>query len=73
MLAQTVMPRLTGEFKVYSEFFTNGAVAWFSAGVIAPLFAKQIGVRELLASVIAILFCFVFLKLATDFSFEDIQ
>ena len=34
------MAELVGEPKVYSEFFTNLAVAWFSAGVISPFFTK---------------------------------
>mgnify|MGYP001572506245 FL=1 len=42
------MSELTGERKVYSEFFTNLAVAWFSAGVISPFFTKPKSVVEIL-------------------------
>lgn len=28
--------------KIISEFFTNLAVAWFSAGIIAPLFTPNL-------------------------------
>jgi len=27
--------------KIFSEFFTNFAVAWLAAGIIAPLFTNQ--------------------------------
>jgi len=30
-----------GQRKALSEFFTNGAVAWLSAGVIAPFFTDK--------------------------------
>jgi len=30
-----------GQRKSLAEFFTNGAVAWFSAGIIAPVFAGK--------------------------------
>jgi len=30
-----------GQRKALSEFFTNGAVAWLSTGVIAPFFATK--------------------------------
>lgn len=40
------METLSKEAKIYSEFFTNLAVAWFTAGVIAPFFAKPFGILE---------------------------
>ncbi|PJE68989.1 hypothetical protein COU96_02250 [Candidatus Shapirobacteria bacterium CG10_big_fil_rev_8_21_14_0_10_38_14] len=64
------MVKLPRKTKVYSEFFTNGAVAWFSAGVIAPLFTKKLSLKEILASLIAIISCFLFLKLTTLFNKE---
>lgn len=30
-----------GQKKAMSEFFVNGAVAWLSAGIIAPLFLSE--------------------------------
>lgn len=36
------MARLSvGQRKSLAEFFTNGAVAWLSAGVIAPFFIEK--------------------------------
>ena len=32
--------KIAGENKVYSEFFTNLAVAWFAGGIITPLFVR---------------------------------
>ncbi|MBM4401806.1 MAG: hypothetical protein FJ044_01005 [Candidatus Cloacimonetes bacterium] len=37
------------EQKVFLEFFTNIAVAWFSAGVIAPFFRQPKIVSEVLS------------------------
>ena len=60
-----------GELRVYSDFLTNTAVAWFSAGVIAPLFyPAEItqGAFRSLASLIAIIGCIASLRLATLFA-----
>lgn len=43
------MAQLIGEQKVYSEFLTNLAVAWFSAGVIGPFLARPKNVREIVS------------------------
>ena len=37
------------EQKVFLEFFTNLAVAWFSAGVIAPFFMQSKILSEVLS------------------------
>ena len=49
------MKDLGGERKVYSEFLTNLAVAWFSAGVIAPLFTPIKNIFGFLTALIAVL------------------
>lgn len=67
----TLVRNLNTKSQVYSEFLTNAAVAWFSAGVIAPLFTKALGAKELLASIISIIACLAFLRLATVFGKEE--
>jgi hypothetical protein len=59
------MTELTGEQKVYSEFLTNLAVAWFSAGVIAPFFTRPRDVTEVaLLAASGILGAFLSLRFA---------
>lgn len=58
---------MLGEKKVYTEFLTNLAVAWFSAGVIAPLFTPLRGVAQFSASVMAMIGCLICLRLAIWF------
>jgi len=57
--------------KVYREFYTNGAVAWFTAGVISPLFISKLEARILIASAISVIASFVFLRLAIDHGMEN--
>ncbi len=64
------MARLSGEAKVYSEFLTNLAVAWFSAGIIAPFFTPAIGIFRFSGSPLAIIACLISLKLAVFFTEE---
>jgi len=61
------MKNLSGEQKVYSEFLTNLAVAWFSAGVIAPLFTPLSGFLRFFNSLIALIACLFSLRLAILF------
>lgn len=49
---------------VYKEFLTNTSVAWFTAGVITPIFVENITRRDLLNSIIAIIMFVVFLRVA---------
>jgi len=42
------MVELVREKKVYSEFLTNLAVAWFSGGVITPVIVRPKTIQELL-------------------------
>lgn len=63
------MAELVGERKVYSEFFTNLAVAWFSAGVISPFFTRPKSIEEIvLLTVSGVLGASVSLKSAVLFS-----
>ena len=62
------MAELIGESKVYSEFLSNLGVAWFSAGVIAPLFTPITGLFRLSGSLIAVAACWISLKLAVLFA-----
>jgi len=55
---------MLGERKVYTEFLTNLAVAWFSAGVIAPLFTPVRGVLQFLGLIVAMIGCLICLRLA---------
>jgi hypothetical protein len=54
--------------RVYREFFTNGAVAWFSASVIPILFTKFLDFHTLFTSIMAFFFCMLFLYSATIFN-----
>jgi len=62
------MKNLSGEQKVYSEFLTNLAVAWFSAGVIAPLFTPLTNLLKFSNSLLSIVACLLSLRLAVFFS-----
>ena len=62
---------ITGESKVYSEFFTNLAVAWFTGGIITPLLIKPKGFSETMISFLGIISAFSCLKLATFFAMEE--
>jgi hypothetical protein len=56
---------VAGERKVYSEFFTNLAVAWFTGGVISPFFTTSRNIFQLVVLVTwGILGAWAFLKFA---------
>jgi hypothetical protein len=50
-----------GQLKRISEILGNISVAWFSAGVIAPLFARSKNWREVMLTI------FLSLSMATSF------
>jgi len=54
----------SSELEIYKEFFVNGSVAWFTAGIVAPLFVSNINIRSLIASLISVLLSFIFLRIA---------
>ena len=56
-----------GEFEVYVDFLTNLAVAWFTAGIIAPLFTPIGEKMRILSYLMAVSACFISLKLAVFF------
>lgn len=54
--------------KGLSEFFNSVSVAWFAAGVIAPLFLSEFVLgRFVLSAVLALVFVGVFLGLSLQF------
>lgn len=55
-------------YKVYSEFFTNLAVAWFTAGIIVPGITLRFDVTQLQGVGIATTATLLCLKLATRVS-----
>ena len=61
------MAKPRGEDKVYSDFLTNIAVAWFSAGIIAPLVTPLSGTPKFSGSFIGIIGCIISLRLAVMF------
>jgi len=68
MIELIQMKALAGERKVYSEFLTNLAVAWFSAGVIAPLFTPLNDLLKFSNSLLSMVACLLSLRLAVLFS-----
>jgi len=50
--------------KIYIDFFTSLAVAWFAGGVIAPIFAPELGLNKIPLMTIGILGSFVLLQFA---------
>lgn len=61
----------TGSPKVLVEFLTNSAVAWFTAGVIAPIFTLSLKPESLITSSVAILAAFWSLKQAEKLNKHD--
>ena len=57
--------------KVYSDFLTGTAIAWFSAGIITPLFTKRFEIIDLIFAVIGILVAMVSLKIAVEYKRGD--
>jgi len=66
------MVELVGKNKVYSEFLTNLAVAWFAAGIISSLYAGSENPTKTLVSVVSgVLGTWASLKLAIPWSKGD--
>ncbi|OIO52840.1 MAG: hypothetical protein AUJ11_00265 [Parcubacteria group bacterium CG1_02_44_65] len=53
--------------KIYTEFFTNVAVAWFAAGIIGPIFSPSRELIRIIGSLIAVFGCLVSLRLAIGY------
>lgn len=53
--------------KVYSEFLTGTAIAWFSAGIITPLFTKRFEIIDLIFAVIGIFVAVISLQIAVEY------
>lgn len=58
---------------VYKDFLTNASVAWFTAGVITPIFVENISRRDLLNSLIAIVMFVVFLRVARVLETKELK
>lgn len=56
------------ENKVYAEFFTNTAVAWFTAGIITPIFTRTFDETTIILELIAMLATMLFLYFAIYFA-----
>jgi len=52
------------EAKIYSQFFGNLAVAWFSAGVITPFVVQSITFIQLAVSLFSLVGSYLSLKYA---------
>jgi len=53
-----------GQLRTLGDFFNNLSLAWFTAGVIGPFFAKiELNIR-VLYTIIGIIFCYIFLTQA---------
>jgi hypothetical protein len=63
------MERLSlGQRKALSEFFTNAAVAWLSAGIIIPFFANR-RIEEFIAlGLWGLFFSLVFITISLFFT-----
>lgn len=65
---------IASQRKVLSEFFNNTAVAWFAAGVIAPVIVKPVSLADLLTSLSwGLVATTVFLRLSIEYSQEKHQ
>ncbi len=49
---------------VYKDFLTNASVAWFTAGVITPLFMSSPNKKDFVNSLISVTMFILFLQLA---------
>lgn len=57
------MRQLPAGAKIYSQFLTNVAVAWFTAGVIAPLINPR-GEFNVYITALSVLACYLCLRIA---------
>ncbi|MBL7078607.1 hypothetical protein ISS42_03040 [Candidatus Shapirobacteria bacterium] len=65
------MKRLSvGQKKALSEFFTNGAVAWLSAGLVTPFFISK-KLKDFVAfGAWGLIFTLIFLTISLSFTKE---
>ncbi len=56
--------KIAAKKKIYVEFYTNSAVAWFSFGVITPVTSGFKSLNDFIFSAAAILASYIFLKFA---------
>jgi hypothetical protein len=60
-----------GKTKIYVDFLTNCAVAWFTAGVVGPVFMRQISGEAFSSSLLSLIACFFTLEMAKSFQKND--
>jgi hypothetical protein len=56
--------------KVYSDFLVGTAIAWFSSGIITPLFTKKFDVADLMFAMLGIAVSVVSLQIAVKYREE---
>lgn len=56
--------QIVAQAKVYSDFLTGLAIAWFSAGIIAPFISKKFSSDDLILGLYSLLITFVLLWFA---------
>ena len=61
------------EAKVYSDFLIGTAIAWFSAGIITPLFTKRFEISDLILALTGIFVAVVSLQIAVKYKEGDIK
>lgn len=52
------------KLSVYQDFFTNGAVAWFSSGIVSMLFTRDPFETKILLISLSLSFTLVFIRIA---------
>ncbi|MDP3917590.1 MAG: hypothetical protein Q8Q30_00225 [Candidatus Woesebacteria bacterium] len=57
----------TTEAKVYSDFLTGTAIAWFSGGIITPIFTKRFEISDLILALTGILVAVISLQIAVEY------
>jgi len=53
--------------KVYSDFLVGTAIAWFSAGIVTPIFTKRFEIIDLIFAMIGILVAVISLQTAVEY------
>lgn len=55
------------QYKIYSDFYTGLAIAWFSSGVIAVLISKNVNTQDLLFTFECLVFTVISLFSAVEY------
>ncbi len=65
------MSKINEEYNVYSQFLNNLAVAWFAAGIIAPLLTSGELIAKAFNAILAIFACFICLRLSVYYAIYE--